>query len=125
MRSSDTEHQTRGGKDAVVRTQYRRAQPTDTLCAVALDVAGTHAEASFELRKARLWFESRFAEANNRSLLQASSGDIDIVPDGFTGYNEFNSPIFLASGGVIVRGNWQRIAEAVCGYGIGRHALQH
>jgi hypothetical protein len=29
MRRRDTQHQTRGRKDTVVRTQYRRAQPAD------------------------------------------------------------------------------------------------
>ena len=34
MRGGDTEHQTRRGKDAVIRAQYRRAQPADASRAV-------------------------------------------------------------------------------------------
>src|ERR1700722_15534609 len=42
MRSRDTQYETRCRKDAVVRAQYRRAQPADAFCAVSFFAAHWH-----------------------------------------------------------------------------------
>src|ERR1700730_6451213 len=42
VRRRDTQHQTRGRKDAVVRAQYRRAQPADMFRAMPFPMAYRH-----------------------------------------------------------------------------------
>jgi hypothetical protein len=42
VRCRNSEHETRGRNDAVVRTQYRCAQPANAAGTVALDVAQCH-----------------------------------------------------------------------------------
>jgi hypothetical protein len=42
MRSCNTQHQARCGNDAIVRAQYRGAEPADAFSSVSLQMTWTH-----------------------------------------------------------------------------------
>ena len=53
-----------------------------------------------------------FTEYRSNALAQASRGRIERFADGFAGNEQFNSPVLLTAGGIIVGGNRQTIAKA-------------
>ena len=46
--------------------------------------------------------ESRDTKDSNSPLTKISSRDVDLGTDGFARYDEFNPPILLSSGGIVV-----------------------
>ena len=58
-------------------------------------------------------------------LAQASCGRINRTADGFAGYEKLNSPVLLPTGGVIVGGYRQTVAETSRRNRIRRHSFSH
>ena len=59
------------------------------------------------------------------SSAQASGGRIHWVANGFAGHHEFNSPVLLATRGVVVCSDRQTIPEALCADRVRCYTLRH
>src|SRR5450755_2922220 len=59
------------------------------------------------------------------ALAQASRGCVDGIADGLAGNEKFHSSVLLPTGGIVVGGYWQGVAEAPGGDRIRQYAFLH